>query len=132
VINEEAVLEVLRATGRQVDVLGHIQDFHTDKALFANADYIVGPHGGAMSNMLFAHSGATVVIFDDVGHRSGLFGSMAVSKMPEGPRPCFLGLAVALGLRYVPISPMNADTFDYHAPMTMDVEALTAFFAKEK
>jgi len=134
VLNEEEVLEVLRATGRHVEVLGYLQNYQTDKALFADADYIVGPHGGAMSNMLFAHPGATVVEFSDVGHPSGLWGfsSEKFANGRERPRPCFLGLAVALDLRYVPISPLNPETFSYDRPMRMDVKALEAFFAKEK
>jgi len=137
VINEEEVLEVLRATGRDVDVQGHLQNFHTDRALFADADYIVGPHGGAMSNMLFAHPGATIVEFSDVGYPSGLWG-FPHENITTGPygreraRPCFLGLAVALDLRYVPISPLDVNFFSYEHPMRMDVKALEAFFAKEK
>jgi len=132
--NERKVLKALRQTGAQVTVLMGLKNYEEDRALFTGVDYFVGPHGGALSNMLFLPPGATVVEFGPMGYWRLKLGTKSdkPNREEQIPRPCFMGLTLSLGLRYVALSPKNVDKFSYDRPMRMDVQALRQFFAGEK
>ena len=63
VANEKELLEAMRnAFGRLLLEL-HPGDFHEDRKLLADAAVVVGPHGGALANMVFAPVNTSVVEF---------------------------------------------------------------------
>jgi capsular polysaccharide biosynthesis protein len=53
-------------------------------ALFANAEWVVGPHGGGFANLVFCRHGARIVEF----------------FAPQYVNVCYWALACQLGIRY--------------------------------
>lgn len=125
--NNEELVAALRATGAEVETLLNMENWREDRVRIEKAHYLIGPHGGAFSNMVFASKGATVVEFSPMGYHSGLWGKLGETS----PRPCFMGLALSLGLRYVALSPEDAGHFSYFKPMRMNITSVREFFAKE-
>ena len=82
------------------------QDWRTVRAVVQNACVLIGPHGGALSSMVFMPPGAQVVEF------------MNETAGGSPVRNCFLGLATGLGhtlWRYRP------PVFGYNTVMTVEV-----------
>ena len=73
-----------------------------DQVLMRNAAIVVAPHGGAISNIVFAPVGATLIeLVSDQGLRQ---------------RPCYYGLARALDFQYEHVEP---NVFGFDIPMQM-------------
>ena len=68
---------------------------------------LVAPHGGAFGNLAFVPAGGTVI--ELISH-SGLH-----------KRPCYYGLALALGLQYVHVAPQS---FHFDEPMRLGPRAI--------
>ena len=62
ILNEEALLELLKANGFQI-VEPETMSFENQVALFKNAKAIIGATGAAMTNLAFASKGAKVMLF---------------------------------------------------------------------
>ena len=116
VANEAAVLAALRERWPALRVLYPTGDWRANRAALANASVLVGPHGGAFANMVFLPENATVLEFSPV---------VRLWKRGENPRPCYLGLAVGLGLTYYALAPNEPFSFD-GGPMTVPVDDLRA------
>lgn len=85
-VNEEEILAVLEPLGFEaVSMTG--RDVAEQAALFASAEAVVAPHGGALTNLVFCHEGTKVV---------ELFG-------PRYAPGCYWAIAASLGLDYVPL-----------------------------
>lgn len=137
VANEAEVLAVLRNTTAEVDVLKNPNEWKADRAHIEKAHYIVGPHGGALANIMFASRGAVVLEFGNVGAYNASLGTLAsFARFPIKhphiiPRPHFLGLAAALGLTYHYIPVQDPMAFHYQKPMLVDITALASIFTRE-
>ncbi len=80
--NEEQVWALLRSRGFEMVDPGSLS-FDEQIATFAEAETIVAPHGGALTNMVFA-TGATVIELFEPGYVN----------------PCFYAMAERSGHRY--------------------------------
>ena len=99
--NRDALLEALRA--RLAGTKYRLEVFRSegpdcDRGLFARARVIVGPHGGAFANMIFARPGTHVVEFLPLYRRY---------REGKQPRPVFWGMAEGCGLDYWTSEPEN-------------------------
>jgi hypothetical protein len=83
VVNEDEVVECLRGEGFRPVRLENLS-FREQVDLFSRAEYIVGPHGAGMANLLFAPVGARVV---------ELFAPRFIGA-------CFYGITIVLGQPY--------------------------------
>lgn len=101
VSNESALRAALERDGFETLALGELT-FQQQAAVFANAEIVVGPHGAALANLLFATAGTAVVELQRLG----------------GERWLYRGLASTLNLRYASI---GCDT-DPDAPEDMVVD----------
>lgn len=123
VTNEARIFEVLNS---DIAKRAHIKwetfhstkDWREDRLKVEQAHVILGPHGGAMGNMFFADQNACVIEFTPV---------CALKKKGENERPCYLGMALSLGLRYFAIKP---ESFTFTGPMVMDEELVLAAVLK--
>jgi hypothetical protein len=114
--NEREVIEVLlQIFGRKLYIC-HPTDAWTDQIqIFSEAQIIIGPHGGAFGNMILAPVNTTVIEFHDI---------RALMKARENSRPCYLGLAHALGFTYYNFEPQN---FTFGGSMWIDTTKLREF-----
>ncbi len=114
--NEKDVIQTLHQEfGRKLYVC-HPSDNWTDQAeIFSKAQMIIGPHGGAFGNMIFAPVNTTIVEFHNI---------QALSRASENSRPCYLGLANALGFKYYNFEPEN---FTFDESMWIDTRKLKEF-----
>ena len=83
VIDEEEVVECLRGEGFRPVYLEHLS-FREQVDLFSRAEYVVGPHGSGLANLLFAPAGVRVV---------ELFAPRCINSL-------FYGITVVVGQRY--------------------------------
>eukprot|EP00039_Didymoeca_costata_P020001 m.339678 g.339678 ORF g.339678 m.339678 type:complete len:362 (+) comp18909_c0_seq1:498-1583(+) len=116
VVNEEDVVESIKSVfgeGR-VEIL-QTSTWETDAPKFANARVIIGPHGGALANMVFAGKGAVVVEF--------------ISSNGIQERPCYFGLARALNFSYMHVEPK---AFDFYGPMEIQTNKLISVMEHAK
>jgi hypothetical protein len=114
VANRDALLEALRrrlrGTPYRLELFG-ARGLHVDREAFARARVIVGPHGGAFANMIFARPGAHVVEFQPL-----------YRLFEEGgrDRPVYWGMAEACGLTYWTSEPEHFDFMERR--MRVDVD----------
>lgn len=105
VANRDALLEAirkrLRGTSHRLEIF-RARGPGADRALFERAKVIVGPHGGAFANAIFARPGAHVVEFLPI---------YRLYREGAQPRPVFWGLAQGCGLEYWTTEPRNFDFF---------------------
>ena len=123
VANEAQVLAELRRSFPALRVLDPAgRKWRALRHEFENASVIIGPHGGGLSNMIFAPVNTTIVEIGPL--RSIRRGDLSVEE-----RPCYLGLAHGLGFAYHEIS---AQPFDYDsaAPMVVPLPAVRAVAAE--
>jgi len=122
VANEDEMLYQIRdkftqAANFEVVVANLTNNWKEDRALMEQADVIFGPHGGAMSNMVFAKKAISVVEFIPLGH---------LHRSNQNARPCYLGLATALNFSYYNVEPDDTDknsfTHFFEQPMRMNFE----------
>lgn len=126
--NEQEVLEHLRSCfGPQHLVVyndwtrsqdGH-PSFALERRFFRNASIIIGPHGGALPNMIFAPPAVHVVEILDM---------VRLRLAGEPARPCHFGLAVALGHSYEAVAPAGPPWTkeSFSQSMEVDIKLLLA------
>jgi hypothetical protein len=113
VSNEVQVLAALRAMFPDLVVVQPTNVWREDRAVFATAWLIVGPHGGAMANMVFAPANSTVIEFLPIRR---------LAKRGENSRPCYFGLAHGLGFQYFSVEPQG---FGFDKTMAVSLRELT-------
>jgi len=111
--NQDELLDALRrrlaGTRHRLEVF-QARDLDVDRAQVARAQVLVGPHGGAFANMIFARPGTHVVEFLPL---------YRLFRENENPRPVFWGLSQSCGLEYWTSEPRN---FHFQKPgMQVDV-----------
>ena len=117
--NEAKVLDIMKSLGFKVEV-PHLQNnWRVDRHTIETADIIVGPHGGALGNMIFAQPGTKVVEFIPL---------VKLRRQGHNSRPCYFGLALSLGLDYEALEPTNSEPFDFDKPMIMDEDKVKRLF----
>lgn len=89
VINENAVLSTLKRFSKYSGVKFEI--FNGDVDRLKNAAYIVGPHGGAIANLIYTNQKTKIVEF--------------ITKRGLIERPCYDLLAQTLSLEYYYVEP---------------------------
>jgi capsular polysaccharide biosynthesis protein len=98
-VNEDALLEMLHPLGFEVVLPGQLP---LDEQLrtFAEAEYVVAPHGGALVNLAASQEATLVEIFD-----------------PRYVNGCYYALTDALGLPYWYVlgDPASGDDFSVRA-----------------
>ena len=117
VTNEAEVLATLRRRWpkRQLRVVYPTNSWRRDRETVRNASVIVGPHGGAMANMVFAPANTTIIEFLPL---------VRYKREGKNERPCFFGLAHGLGFEYHAVEP---STFDFNrGGMVVSIEKLEA------
>jgi len=108
VTDHTSLLHTMRAAWRCGRVvLVNSSSWKDDRRALSAARVVVAPHGGAVANIVFAAPGAHVI---ELITRSGL-----------RQRPCYFGLANALGFTYEYVEPQK---FDFFAPMTVGQHSL--------
>jgi len=110
--NENEVLVALRIHFPGMQVVSLHDDWRQDRHVVQQASIIVGPHGGAMSNMIFAPINTTIIEFLPLRR---------LKKSGQNSRPCFFGLAHGLGFSYFSVEPEN---FDFLRPMIVPINVL--------
>ena len=83
VSNEPQLADVLNDFGFKTIVMSGLS-IPDQISLFRNAAYIIGPHGAAFANLVFAKRGATFIEFFSKGHYA----------------PCFNRISGVRGLKY--------------------------------
>jgi len=104
-VSYEPKNDVFRGAEKQFDPSSE------DIRLLSRARILIGPHGGAMANMVFCGPGTKVIEF------------LPLSELymeSENPRPCYFGLANSLGFEYLTVTPKSF-SFDAKA-MVMDFD----------
>jgi capsular polysaccharide biosynthesis protein len=119
--NEGEVLATLRAFFPGLIVHVPTEDWRRDREALKNARIVIAPHGGACSNMIFAPANATFVELTPL---------LKMKREGVNERPCYFGLAHALGFTYHAIEPMyvkgNSNSFFDDRIMTVPVAAVRA------
>ena len=111
--NEKDVINAIQSIHPDMVVLYPSNDWKKDREYLSDAELIVGPHGGAMSNMVFALPNATVVEFIPL---------KKLRLLGENERPCYAGLAHGLGFTYYTVEPTSFN-FD-NGPMVVPTDKL--------
>jgi capsular polysaccharide biosynthesis protein len=83
ILEEERIIEWLKTQGFEIIDCGQMS-VKDQAAAFAHAELIVGPHGGALTNLIFCRPGTKVV-------------ELLSSKYPN---PCYRNLCGVAGLPY--------------------------------
>ena len=113
VINEKEVLDLLRRYfGNKLHIYNPKNDWRVDRKVFEQASVIIGPHGGGMSNMVFAPVNTTIIEFLPL---------TSLRSKGENERPCYFGLARGLGFDYHSVEPLD---FNFQQPMTVPLHEL--------
>jgi hypothetical protein len=117
--NEKDVLELLRRYfGNKLRIYYPKNDWRADRKIFEQASVIIGPHGGAMANMIFAPVDTTIIEFLPLTR---------LRSKGENERPCYFGLARGLGFDYHSVEPLH---FDFEKPMTVPLLDLEKTLAR--
>jgi len=96
--NKADVLATLAKKWPNLRVIYPSNNWRSDRDSVRNAGVIIGPHGGAMANMIFAPASATVIEFIPLLQRK---------RNKKNERPCYFGLAHGLGFTYHAIEPSH-------------------------
>lgn len=108
VANQEEVLRVIKKhVGDKIVVVHPENSWRVDRPIFEQASMIIGPHGGAMANMIFAPANTTVIEFLPLTR---------LKKRGANERPCYFGLARGMGFAYHAVEPPD---FTFERPMTV-------------
>jgi capsular polysaccharide biosynthesis protein len=110
IINEDAVIETLRARGFQV-VHAETMPFEQQVRLFSTASFVVGNHGGGLTNMLFMPPHGRIL---ELRHNR------------DAVNNCYFTLAAALGLEYLFLgcSPAHTGVDPHFADIVVDPDRL--------
>lgn len=113
--NVDQVLGILKKVWKgRVDVYGESLATSPTRESVANARVIIGPHGGALANMIFSPVNTTIIEFVP------LLQYKRNSELDEAST--YFGLAQALGFEYHSIQPKRFDL--YHGQMFVPIGAL--------
>lgn len=119
VANEDELLarlkQVLMGSGYELQIFQSSGNLQHDLDLFKRAKIILGPHGGALANMVFAQPGTQVIEFLPI---------YRLYREGENPRPAYWGLSQAAGHDYWTIEPASFDFIT--CGMSVDVEEVAA------
>ena len=105
--NEENLLDRVRKRLRpslSLTVFEPDNDWTKDKEIMKRARVVLGPHGGAWSNIIFCKEDTDVIEFLPL---------VTLKARGSNERPCYYGLSSALNLNYWCIEPEN---FEFDAP----------------
>lgn len=122
VVNEGEMLRVVSSRlspGLELVSLLDPQEWRSYRATVAGALYLMSPHGGALSSMIFLHPGAVVVEF--LGTQGFVTRAMGNVK-GKHVRNCFAGLASGLNLTLYRHQP--AEFKSYNLPMVVNITSL--------
>lgn len=106
VLNDREVVNALRDFAQERRLKFEIYDGRIDK--LSRASHIIGPHGGAFGNIIYANSRTKVIEF--------------ISSKGMHKRPCYALLSGSLSLTYVFVEP-KVFNFDFGG-MVMDMSRL--------
>ena len=95
VANEALVVSLIKSKFPNLKVYYPV-GWRKDRDVLRNAGVIIGPHGGALANILFAPVGATVVEFTPL---------VRLKRANKNERPCYFGLAIGMGFTYHAVEP---------------------------
>lgn len=110
VLNNAAVVSTLRQVARELGIRFEI--FNGDVERLSRAAYMVGPHGGAMGNLIYTSASTVIVEF------------ITLKGLRE--RPCYVLSAETLSLEYKYLEP---DVFDFDTGgMQINVSKLRSLF----
>ena len=119
VVNEHEVLAVLRGLYRnKLEIYAPTDNWKLDRNVFADARVIIGPHGGAFGNMIFAPINTTIVEFLPL---------LRLREAGLNARPCYFGQAHGLGFTY---HAFEIENFDFELPMTVPLNELHLFLTE--
>jgi len=114
--NEETFLARIRERLKKnltLTVFEPYNDWTKDKEIMKRARVVLGPHGGAWSNIIFCKENTDVIEFLPL---------VTLKEQGLNERPCYYGLSNALNLKYWTIEPTN---FDFEKPgMVVPVDEL--------
>jgi len=122
--NEEDLLENIEknlSNGFTLKVLEPYNDWIKDKEVIKQARVVLGPHGGAWSNILFCKGKTDVIEFLPLA---------SLKMKGKNERPCFYGLSNALNLNYWSIEPF---CFEFEKPgkgMTVPINEVLSVLNK--
>lgn len=119
VVNEKHVLQAISMFWPQIRVVFPTNDWKKDRKIFEKARVIIGPHGGAFSNMIFAPVNTTIIEFLPV---------KTLRYYKKEDRPCFLKLAYALQFKYFSVE--SDLPFDFYKPMVVSITKLNIVLKK--
>jgi rhamnogalacturonan II specific xylosyltransferase len=94
--NEDDVLKMIRSKLPNVRVVFPQNNWRRDREAVKNANVIIGPHGGALSLMIFAPPGTIILEFTPL---------VQFKRDGKNERPCYFGLAHGLGFKYHAVEP---------------------------
>lgn len=116
--NEDLVLDAVREIYPNAifHLPGKKGNTLTERQVLENAKIIIGPHGGALSNIIYAPKGSTLIEFTNI--------------KTSHDRPCFLGLAKGLGFDYYGLEPTKFSFTE--GEMLIDVVELKELLIKIK
>lgn len=119
VTNEYEVLAVLRSVYQNtLEIYSPTDNWKVDRDVFANARVIIGPHGGAFGNMIFAPVNTTIVEFLPL---------LRLKQAGVNARPCYFGQAHGLGFTY---HAFEIENFDFELPMFVPPNELKRFLTE--
>ena len=104
VANEDDVVQAISEIFPTLQVYHPTNNWRADRHVLSKARVIITPHGGALANMIFAPTNYTKIVE---------FLPLSKIKAAGGnERPCYFGLAQALGFDYYEVEPK---AFDFEA-----------------
>jgi hypothetical protein len=112
--NELALLEKIEkrlAARYRLEVFDPSNNWMQDREVMKRARVVLGPHGGAWSNIIFCDEDTDVIEFLPL---------LTLRRRGKNERPCFYGLAGALGLRYWFVEPKRFEFDNPHVEMEVD------------
>lgn len=117
--NDEALLrrlrDVLKGSGLRLHEFKASGNLDQDMQLVKRARIILGPHGGAFANLVFAQPGTHVIEF---------LPTYRLYREGADPLPYYWGLAQSASLDYWCVEPL---TFEFDQPnMAVDIEEVVA------
>jgi len=105
--NEADLLDKVRERlekGLTLTVYEPYDDWTRDREIMKRARVVLGPHGGAWSNIIFCREDAHVIEFIPL---------LTFKSLGLNERPCYYGLSSALNLNYWCVEPAN---FEFDEP----------------
>jgi len=131
-VPEDEFLERLgalsRRLGLEMEVFSRSSGLENDAKVFGRARVVIGPHGGAFTNISFLDPNLNPVIIESNLHRD-FFDccQSSLRKSRESPRNFFGPLSSSLGFRYVAHQPHIWEGYDFDAQVRLEVNEYLQF-----